>query len=325
MSFIDRFFSQLETLAHRPLITEVRNNRLIPWTGKALHDDVSRGRGTLRAKGVKAGDRVVLLAPNSGRWLAADLALLAEGTIIVPMYARQDPEELVSMMHDCTPTLVVCADQALADGVTTHWDDAPVVTFDTFFAGDAVDEPHVARADDDVVTIIYTSGTSGEPKGVMLTQQGIDFILARVSDAIEGLVGDKGAAERVFHYLPFCFAGSRIVLWMCMNRSRNIMISTDLNNLINEVKVAAPNYFLNVPRVLDRIRSGVSQRIRTQHPVIQWIYKRGLQGHRATFENRASFVDEAFYALSRWLIFNKVRTQIGPNLEGLLCGSAPLS
>ncbi len=66
-----------------------------------------------------------MLAPNSIRWVAMDLALMAEGLIVVPLYARQAPSELVAMMKDCTPSLMCCGDAALRDGIASNWAGAP--------------------------------------------------------------------------------------------------------------------------------------------------------------------------------------------------------
>ncbi len=77
-----------------------------------------------------------MLAPNSIRWAALDLALMAEGVIVVPLYSRQAPNELVNMLKDCGAALVCCGDEALRDGVAKNWpDDAPTLKlFDEIFS-----------------------------------------------------------------------------------------------------------------------------------------------------------------------------------------------
>lgn len=322
MSFIDTLFSGLEALKHRPAVTEVHGSSLVPTTGAELAELVARARGSVRARGLQAGERVVLLAPNSARWVAADLALLAEGAVVVPLYARQDPAELVAMMHDCAPSLVLCATEALASGVSTHWPEASIVLFDALFEGEPVREPPVSRAPEAPVTIVYTSGTSGEPKGVINTVANVDFMLPRTAGALEAMMGPSRREHRVFHYLPFCFSGSRVVLWTCLFRANGIMISTDLTQLTTELAAARPNYLLNVPALLERIRSGVDDKVRARGRAVAWLYDRAVE---ASLRERPGKRDRLTLALARRLIFSKIRQQLGPELECLICGSAPLS
>ena len=325
MSFIDHFHGVLRDHADKALVTEVHDTELRAVTAKEVDDLMRCARGALRTAGCAAGDRVVLLAPNSAKWVASDLAILFEGLICVPMYARQAPHELVGMMRDCDAKLVVCATEELAKGVREHWADAPLITFDTWFAGDAIDEAPAARDGDDPTTIIYTSGTSGEPKGVVYNVSNIDYMLPVITEAIGSLMGERDQDDRVFHYLPFCFAGSRMVLWMCLHRANGIMVSTDLTNLATEFKSAKPNYFLNVPALLERIKGGVEGAIRQKPKLVQVLYDRGRQAFGATTAGQSTLVDRVLWAVSKRIVFEKIRRQIGVDLECLICGSAPLS
>lgn len=322
MSFIDTLFSNLEASKHRPVVTEVHGDQLVATTGAELADLVARARGRLRARGLKPGDRAVLLAHNGAHWVAADLALLGEGAVVVPMYARQDPAELVAMMHDCRPVLVVCGSDELVGGVRAHWPEAPVLTYPELFDGEPVREPPVSRAPSDPVTIVYTSGTSGEPKGVVNTVANVDFMLPRTAGALEAMMGPARREHRVFHYLPFCFSGSRVVLWTCLYRANGIMVSTDLSQLTTELATARPNYLLNVPAVLERIRRGVDAKVRGRGRAVAWLYDRAVDAWLRSSRGRR---DRALVALARRLIFRKVRRQLGPDLECLICGSAPLA
>ena len=231
-------------------------------TGNELLGDVAKGRAFLRGAGLKKGDRCVLLAPNSIRWIALDLAAMSEGLVVVPLYSRQAPNELVAMMKDCSPALIVCSDTSFRDSIAQHWPDAPrVAVFDEIFVSEAEDVnlPPVALAENEAVTIIYTSGTSGEAKGVMLTVGNINHMLGCTSQRLDSLMQGTRGQDRVFHYLPFCFAGSWIMLLTCLLRGSLLMMSTDLNRLAMEMRSAAAHYSLNVPVLLERMRSGVDR------------------------------------------------------------------
>ena len=329
MSFIDVILENLAAHPSRPFVTEVHcppgaAERLERAYGGRLLELIGKGRGALRALGVGAGERVALLAPNSIRWVAADLAILAEGAIVVPLYARQAPDELVAMMKDAGVRLIVCADDALAGAVCAVWDGAPVVTFESFFDAKAIDEAPRQREANDVVTLIYTSGTSGEPKGVMTTAGNVDFMLPVIDSRLTALMGRPGGRDRVFHYLPFCFAGSRFVLWSNLYRQNGVSISTNLEDLQRELGAAAPEWFLNVPALLERVKAGVETKLASRGRAVSALYDASIAAWRAERAGEANVAQRLLLSVARRTIFSSIKEQIGSELQCLICGSAPL-
>ena len=113
MSFLAQIFARLETTSDQTVLTELRESGPVPVTGRELLNMISQARSFLASRDLKKGDRCVLLASNSIRWIAMDLAIMAEGLIVVPLYFRQAPAELVAMMKDCAPALICCGDASL--------------------------------------------------------------------------------------------------------------------------------------------------------------------------------------------------------------------
>ncbi len=115
-----------------------------------------------------------------------DLAIMAEGGIVVPLYARQAPAELASMMKDCAPKLLVCADEELKQSILSVWPNAPkTLLYSEIFSSNAgkqlsVGSP-VPLSADSPVAIIYTSGTSGDAKGVVLNVGNLSFMVQRTT------------------------------------------------------------------------------------------------------------------------------------------------
>lgn len=336
-SFVARFFENLAAYPERVFVTEARGSTLVPTNGHELSRLVGLARKALRERGVAPGDRVVFIANNSARWVALDLAILAEGAIAVPLYTRQAPSELVGMIGDCTAKLVICEDEVLAAPLKTLGLE-PVLLDAMFVAEHPVQEPPRFRANDDLVTIIYTSGTSGEPKGVTYSVANVDYMLPVIRDAIGALLGNAlkqqassaspsnpgQPVDRVFHYLPFCFAGSRMVLWMTLFRASGITLSTDLTRLVDEMKAARPHYYLNVPFLLERVRLGVEKKVAEKPAPIRALWNRGKAAYLKSLTGELTLVDKTILSISKKLVFQKIRAQIGADLICLICGSAAL-
>src|SRR6267378_4301524 len=116
-NFLETILAQLKRASGRVVLREIHGDRFISVTGRELLDQVQLVRLFLYSSGVQPGDRCALLAPNSIRWAAFHLALMAEGVIVVPLYFRQAPAELAGMMKDCRPRLIFVNDAALGEGV----------------------------------------------------------------------------------------------------------------------------------------------------------------------------------------------------------------
>jgi len=330
VSFLDDIFARLESAGEKALLQELGGET---QQAASLLRMIGQARDFLASRGLKKGDRCVLLAHNSVRWVAIDLAIMAEGLIVVPLYARQAPAELVAMMKDCSPALIICGDAMLRDAIVENWPNAPpqVLVEDVF---DLDSHPlqrtqrmgHPLLADNDRVTIIYTSGTSGEAKGVVLTAGNVGHMLGCTSGRLDALMQNQAGQDRVFHYLPFCFAGSWIMLLTCLLRGNLLSLNTDLSKIASDMRTVAPDYFLNVPALLERMRKAVDEQLWKTGGVVLSVYSRAKGAWMRRQEGRATVADSMWLALARAVVFPTIRKKmIGSRLRALICGSAPLS
>ena len=334
LTFLETIFARLQGAAGAPVVGEVRDGRILPVSGNELLAMIGKARAFLRARGLQRGERCAMLAPNSVRWAALDLAMLAEGLIVVPLDPRQVGSELAVMIADSTPALLCASDAALSEPAVANLGAAPpVVYFDAIFGSAAAGEMPAApyhHADHDAVTIVYTSGTSGEPKGVVLNAGNVTFMLGRTNARLDQLMGrqvmgKRAEPDRVFQYAPFCFGAARILLLTSLSRNSFLALSTDLTKLADELKIAAPNYFVNVPLFLERVRRKVEESIQKRGGAAAAIFARAqrayVQRHGGA---KVSMADSLSLRLANAALFPAIRKNIGPNLKALICGSAPL-
>src|SRR5579863_943481 len=331
MSFLSDIFVQLGAAGGATLLRELRETGEGDATGGELLRSVEQARGFLAAKGLQKGDRCVLLAVNSIRWVAMDLAIMAEGVIVVPLYARQAAPELVAMMKDCEPSLIVCGDNALRDAISANWPEAAeCVLLDDVFGSRPLQRAqgagHPEVEERDPVAIIYTSGTSGEAKGVVLDAGNLAHMLGCTSERLDALMENRLGQDRVYHYLPFCFAGSWILLLTCLRRGSLLSLNTDLNRIAVEMAQVAPDYFLNVPQLLERTRKAVDEQITAKGGFALKAYNNARLAWMRKREGKASFADALWLRLGNAVVFPAIRKKmVGGNLRALICGSAPLT
>ncbi len=342
MAFVQRILDQVAQQPGRPWLIEIHGTTPLPVRGRTLLQWIGQYRAGLTEAGVAPGDRVALVAPNSAYWVAADLAILAHGAVTVPLYARQARGYLINQLVHADPAFVfLCGSGALTPDDLTRELGAlmdktpPIVELKAWVSGSPSASQGVMPAtrpeavasvnEGDLATIIYTSGTSGEAKGVMLSHGNLDTMLNQVEGALNDLMGGSGHEETIFHYLPLCFAGSRVALLCQLLRNNSISLSTDLSELQQELKAAAPHYFLNVPMLLERMKRSVEEELQRRSKMLFHGYMRALAAYRAEQAGHASLTDTLALRTARRTLFPALKASLGVNLRFLICGSAPLS
>jgi len=331
-NFLENVFSQLKRTGARVVLREIRGEQFVTVTGSEMLEQVQRVRAFLRNAGVQPGDRCALLASNSIRWVVFDLALMAEGVVVVPLYSRQAPGELAAMMKDCQPRLLFLNDAGLGEAVAQAWRDTPprILLSDPLKEGPphaGPFDPPISREDSDIVTIIYTSGTSSEAKGVCLNVGNLNFMLKRTTERLGELMDQPHGRppERVFHYLPFSFAASWLLLLSCLTRESTLTLSTDLNKLADEIRLSSPNYFLNVPTLLERVRRGAEENLSKRAAPIRSLFEKSRTAWQRKNSGRAGGLDRLRLLIAERLIFGRIKQRFGRDLRALICGSAPLA
>lgn len=327
MKFPQHIFVQLDRAGDTVVLHELRESEIIKASGRDLLRMIAQGRAFLAGKGLKKGDRCGLLAHNSIHWIAMDLAMIAEGLIVVPLYARQAAADLVGMMKDCSPSLICCGDAALKASIIQAWPAAPPQFLsEEIFATTTERNAAVSVSETDPVAIIYTSGTSGEPKGVVLTAGNVGHMLGCTSERLDVLMKNRPGQDRVYQYAPLCFAAAWITLLTSLFRGSLITMNTDLSEISTEIRGTEPDYFVNVPALLERVRRAVDDQLWKAGGLPLTIYGHAKAAWMRKQEGKSNVADLLWLKLANVLIFPAIRKKmIGGSLKALICGSAPLN
>ena len=335
-NFLENLFSQLHRNSARTILREIRGDQFTNVTGAQLLAQIQQAREALRRHNLKPNDRAAILAPNSIRWIAIDLALMAEGVIVVPLYSRQAPAELGAVMQDCQPRLLVVGDASLGDAIAKVGPAIPTRRASPLRRPLASEPGNRVRCHVD--TNPAQSPRRFGPHHHCLhlrhfrrTQRRLPQRRQRLLHAATHYRASRSTDARLarsrqlFHYLPLNFAASWIATLSFLSRESVVTLSTDLNKLADEIRLSAPHYFLNVPTLLERVRRGVDDAIAKRPAPIRSLYAKARDAAQRDLTRRRKHLDKLWLALGRKLIFSKIKERFGPNLRALICGSAPLA
>src|SRR5271156_1345333 len=146
------------------------------------------------------------------------------------------------------------------------------------------------------------------------------------SQPIPGDTGKRSRQDVVFHYLPLSFAGSWIMMLTCLLRGSKLTLNTDLGKIAAEMRQAAPDYFLNVPALLERMRKAVDEQLWKTGGLPLKVYTKAKGAWVRRQEGKSQAGDWIWMGLAKGLVFPTIRKKmIGGKLRALICGSAPLS
>ncbi|HET9104471.1 MAG TPA: long-chain fatty acid--CoA ligase [Solirubrobacteraceae bacterium] len=313
-----------------------------PELGAAV-TEIARG---LIAVGIQAGDRVCILSGTSPDWTLADYGTLCAGAVVAPIYHTNSPEECAYVLAHSGARLVFCQDEAQAAKIAEVRERCPALEHVVLFRGSAPgaitlaglrrDGAHVPEAEmrdrlaqtrgDDLATIVYTSGTTGGPKGCMLTH---DSLLATAQMYADELALD--ATHALYQFLPLAHVLARVAQAVVIQvGARASFWSEDPTRIVDELSELAPTHLPAVPRIYEKIHGTVLGRTadapRLQRVLFRWALARGLKARGALRDGRRPSVGQRLlYRIADRLVLSKVRAVFGPRLQLGLVGAAPVS
>ncbi|MCY1492306.1 Long-chain-fatty-acid--CoA ligase FadD15 [compost metagenome] len=238
-------------------------------TWRQVDDQVRRIASALRALGCEPGDRVALFSKNCAEWFIADLAMMAAGLVSVPLYPTQSAESIDYVLRHsaCKAIFLGKLDDQhkLSDAIpeTVQRIALPYPTLpaqhqwhELLARHEPLAELHAQRADE-VISILYTSGTTGQPKGVMLSAGAMAF--AAKSTVTEMKLGSD---DQYFSYLPLSHAAERLVVEMeSLYAGARVSFAESLDTFAEDLRHVRPTAFFAVPRLWTRFQQGVLEKL----------------------------------------------------------------
>jgi len=305
----------------------------------------------LREIGLRDGDRVVIVSENRPEWCIADLAIMAAGCITTPAYTTNTERDHAHILDDSGASAVIVSNDKLAralfPAIMSTGRANSVIAIDSLgssqtgsfdlhkwedmVAGDAaaaraiVEERIAGIRRDDTACIIYTSGTSGAPRGVM---QPHGAILCNVSGAAEVLVEDFGIEdERFLSFLPLSHAyehsGGQ---FLPIGVGAEIYYSEGLEKLASNIEEVRPTIMVVVPRLFEVLRARIIKQMSKQGKAANYLMDRALViNQKASERGRTRLRDRPMNLLLDRVLRPKIRERFGGRMKAMVSGGAPLN
>jgi long-chain acyl-CoA synthetase len=347
------FFDQAERLGDRPLLWNKQDGewRSRTWTQTA-EEVVALARG-LMALGVRPGDRIGLVSENRPEWLIADVAIMAVGAITVPAYITNSVDDHHYLWCDSGAKGVIVSTAALARNVLPAAQKCP----DTEFAIciEAPEDPPNqgvralswaeclaggAGRDDDVRAIatrlergstcclIYTSGTGGRPKGVMLSHGAILCNCMGAEDVISELPGYTSPGEVFLSFLPLSHSYEHTGgQFFPLSIGAEIYYAESLEKLVANIAEVRPTIMTAVPRLYEMIHGRIQRGLENQSNLKRKLFHKAVELGRKKYEKPGSLSlgEKLLDALLDRLVRAKVAQRFGGRLKAFVSGGAPLN
>ena len=298
---------------------------------------VDRFRGGLASLGVGRGDTVGIISNNRVEWAVGCYATGGLGAAWVPMYEAQRPEDWRFILTDCGAKVCICADRRIYDHVLALKEQISTLEHVVCLEGPASD-PHTYAAllkrgeeqpveayhpsGDEVAGLLYTSGTTGEPKGVILTHGNITSNINAVHQVFSFHPHDRSLS-----FLPWAHSfGQTAELHGLLSMGASIAINDEIPNLIANLPVVKPTLLFAVPRIFNRIYDGVNRQMAAKPAPIRALFHSAVDiATRKRRGERVTLLERIQLRIADRLIFSKVRQRFGGRLGFAVSGSAALS
>ena len=342
------FFDRAEQYDEKPFLWAKINKEWSSLSWKETSLKVREFAGGLKTFGIKPGDKVVIVSENRPEWIIADLAINLIGAVTVPAYTTNTEDDHHYILEHSDAKAVIASNNILANRValaTTRTKLCKIlITLDNYsgFEPDnlkiinfnevndfgknnietALDHLNQIQSDD-ISCIIYTSGTGGRPKGVMLTHRNIFSNLQGAEDLLE-IIGKKD--NKYLSLIPLSHSYEHTAgLYLQIDLGSQIYFCEGPEKFSQNLLEVSPTLTTAVPRIFEVIHDRIKIQMKNQNPIIKFIFDRAVKVGVKRHHYGLNLLENIEYRSYTSLIRNKINKQLGGSLRAFVSGGAALN
>ncbi|KAF0845377.1 AMP-dependent synthetase/ligase [Nocardia caishijiensis] len=343
-TIVGSVYAQAEQFPRRVLFSRPVGDRWVDVTAEEFARLVSAVAEGLIANGVRAGDRVVLASATRFEWTLFDFAIWAAGAVTVPVYDSSSAEQVRWILEDSGAVLAIVETarhkDLLANAPATlrrvlvidDGAEALLIAEGTDRSDDSLRERLAGLRADDLASLVYTSGTTGRPKGCMLTHRNF---LAEVRGILAATIGEVARpGQRMLTFLPLAHVLARAVSLAAFEAGMTQAHWADFKTITGQFTRFRPHTILGVPRVFEKVRDGAEKKARDGGAVRAAVFRFAERtavrwsenlDHTGGFARRPSPLLRAEYALCDRLVYAPLRAALGGDCEFVISGGGALT
>ena len=351
-----------EQFSDIPALFDPHAEPKVSFTYRQLWDSIQQFASGLQSLGVEPGSHVALFSDNQPRWLIADQGIMTAGAIDSVRSSQADRDELLYILEHSDATTLVVENQNTLEKLQDNLNRLPIrlvvlLSDETPEATSALHvvnfnqvmeqgKTHTLQLDepepDSLATLLYTSGTTGKPKGVMLTHANLLHQVNTLSSIVQ-----PQPSNRVLSILPTWHMYERMGEYFFLSQGSTLLY-TDVRHFKQDLQELKPHYFVSVPRLLDGLRDGINRQLEQQSSLRQQFVQQSFNlsrryikarriSHELSLEHIQSTPGQRWQAraqaaalapahrLADRLIYQTIRQGLGGNLKHIINGGGRLS
>jgi long-chain acyl-CoA synthetase len=334
-SLLDLLEGSVARHGARPLFLTKTAGRWVETTYSEFARLVDAVRGGLAALGIQPGDAVGLISTNRLEWAAVAYASYGLRAAVVPMYESQREDDWAFVIRDANVRVLFVSNAAIHRKLAPLAASFPglrsICVFDpsepsaglTFagLLGGGAGAPAVRPTSEDVAALLYTSGTTGQPKGVVLTHGNVVSNITTVLSLIP--VSEQ---HRTLSFLPWAHAfGHTLELHGVIAMGASTALAESVDKIVDNLSEIRPTTLFAVPRVFLRVYAGVNILLAAKPRPIRWLAWRGVAlARRRSAGQRLSWLEQMVWRTADRIVFRRVRARVGGRLQFAISGAAAL-
>ena len=334
-SLVELFFKRLEKIDNnKPFLKWLKPNKPT-YTWQDISERIFKLTNKIKSI-IKEGDRCLILSENRPYWLMTDIAVMNAGGISVPIFTTYSSNDYDYILKDCNPSLIIVSNNDQFNKIKNYLGPniKKIISFekleiDSLLISDILEQSDTKKIinknlkRNTPACIIYTSGTSGNPKGVILSHGGI---LANCEGAYDLLVPLIKKKDPVFlTWLPLSHSYEHTVQFVQILLGAKIFYAESLEKLLTNMKVAKPTIMTAVPRFYQNLYNKISMNFTNQKGLKKRLIDQTIfLGKKILKKERLNFKEKIINLCCEVLVRRKIKNQFGGNLQSFVSGGGAL-
>ena len=350
-SIVSLFHHQVKLFQDKPYLWKKIDGKYTSLSWKQVREQVDSIAKGLKNLGILKGDRVVILSENRPEWQIADLAIMSIGAISVPAYTTSTTSDYSHIINHSEARCIIISSHSLAlkalpavaesskcknvikiDNDKNNYNEpVNIISWNTLIKENNDDklidfeEEAKTQQRKDTACIIYTSGTGGNPKGVMLSHGAMLTNCTGAKELLKNLIKDLKEI-RFLSWLPLSHSYEHTLQFFKMGISAQVFYAESIDTLLVNMGEVKPHFMTAVPRFYDSLHTRISQGLKKQGKISQLLFASTLKlGKKNYFNEKMNGLEKITNKLLNKIVRKKVNKRFGGNLKALVSGGSALN